>query len=773
MSSLRFRCLPVLLLLLLQFVQPGYAANDSVTVQELRASGAAGEFTGDPDASAGNIPAKDAGRIFRRIPPQENAFMELLSSMEKGSLEFISYVESLKSDASAEISNSQEIEKRLSNYQGRDHLFTFVLEIMGIALFSICVFLMIRHFFEKMIQQRMGSLPGQGFGVIKVFLARIFSHAFSLGFFFIVFFILQLAVIPGPGPERFMASIVLITLTYVLILQSIAKDLLSPDLPAVRLIPLSDAAAASLYRWLMAITLLVAVLGLFSTVLEHVGAAPALGTVLHALAGIAVSVLLCAMILVNRLRVSEALSARESVPFQSLLARHWHYPALAYALFVGVFWSVRALTVKEPLVRLVLGMFLIPVCIGLDLWVRRLLDMASRSEGEAFSLNGDAEGAEAPLTADAFRPMPRKQGMRAYYPLIHKVLRVALIVFPIFLMFRMWGIAIPVGWLFARDVLGILLVVVACLLIWEIISIRIDRQLQEELALSGVNPEEMDEGGGAGGSRKATLLVLLRKFLMAVLVVMGTLMGLSALGVDIAPLIAGAGVVGLAIGFGAQTLVKDILSGIFFLIDDAFRVGDYVETGSAKGTVEHISLRSMRLRHPRGMIYTVPFGGLKILQNYSRDYIVTKLDFRIRYDADVEKIRKVIKRVNKEIQANEEFRGGMLSDIKSNGVRGMEDSAMILRVKFKTVPGHQFVMRKEVYRRIQEAFQKNGIEFAHRNVTVYLPPEVQTLLAAGDGRANAAGSAIGGAAASAVLLDEEEQARIAAEAAAKAKAPGE
>src|SRR5690606_36442318 len=154
------------------------------------------------------------------------------------------------------------------------------------------------------------------------------------------------------------------------------------------------------------------------------------------------------------------------------------------------------------------------------------------------------------------------------------------------------------------------------------------------LALSGANLEEMDEGGGAGRSRKATLLVLLRKFLMAVLVIMGTLMALSALGIDIAPLIAGAGVIGLAIGFGAQTLVKDILSGIFFLIDDAFRVGDYVETGSAKGTVERISLRSMRPRHPRGMIYTVPFGGLKILQNFSRDYIITKLDFRIRYDAD-------------------------------------------------------------------------------------------------------------------------------------------
>lgn len=618
---------------------------------------------------------------------------------------------------------------------------------------------------------KMCSNPVQGFGVINVFILRIILNVFSLGVYFGIFFILLLVAFPGSGPERIMGSIFFIGLTYALILQIFAKILLAPDSPEVRPVPLTDAAASSLYRWLMAMTWLAAVLGVFSMILEHVGGAAALGTILHASAGITISLLLCAMILFNRRRVVEAMPTIASThSLQSLLVRHWHYPALAYALFLGVFWSIRALTVKESLVRLVLGIFLIPVCIGLDLWGRKLLEMASRDERVSFSLNGDADDAGAALSRTAFQPLPKKQGIKEYYPVVHKMLRVVLIVFPVFFMFKIWGVNIPMGWLFARDLLGILFVGVACLLIWEIISIRIDRHLQEELALSGANLEEMDEGGGAGGSRKATLLVLLRKFLMAVLVIMGTLMALSALGVDIAPLIAGAGVIGLAIGFGAQTLVKDILSGIFFLIDDAFRVGDYVETGSAKGTVERISLRSMRLRHPRGMIYTVPFGGLKILQNFSRDYIITKLDFRIRYDADIEKIRKVIKRVNKEIQANEELKGGMLSDIKSNGVRGMEDSAMILRVKFKTVPGRQFVTRKEVYRRIQEAFHKNGIEFAHRNVTVYLPPEVQSILAMSDGPKNAAGSAISGAAA-AVLLDEEEKARIAAAAADKAKAP--
>lgn len=707
------------------------------------------------------------------LPIQDNFLFGLIVSLEKGSQGLFSNLGELREKVLEEVSHADAVIGRLCP-QGGDAFLRFLATLGGICVLSLAVLGALRRFFDRFLQRNALQDTERPLGVVKAFFLRLLCSLLSLAIFFGVFYTLLLAAVPGHGPERAMGVLLFIVLTYVLMLKIFAEALLAPGAPAIRLVPLGEAASSALYRGLMAITWLAAVLALSSLILKHIGEAPALGATLHASAGISTSLVLCAMILANRRPVSQALSVRGlGSDFQALMVRHWHVPAMAYIVFIGLFWSVRALTVDEPIIRLVLGMFLIPVCIGLDLWVGRLFKIASREDAEAFSLDVEEGDAEAAPATQRFRPITQKKGLKEYYPLIHRVLRTALIVFPVFLMFRMWGVEVPLGWLFARDVFGILLVVVACLLIWEIISIRIDRHLQEELALSGVNPEEMDEGGGAGGSRKATLLVLLRKFLMAVLVIMGTLMALSALGVDIAPLIAGAGVVGLAIGFGAQTLVKDILSGIFFLIDDAFRVGDYVETGSAKGTVEHISLRSMRLRHPRGMIYTVPFGGLKILQNYSRDYIVTKLDFRIRYDADVEKIRKVIKRVNKEIQANEEFRGGMLSDIKSNGVRGMEDSAMILRVKFKTVPGHQFVMRKEVYRRIQEAFHKNGIEFAHRNVTVYLPPEVQSLLAAGDGRANAAGSAIGGAAASAVLLDEEEQARIAAEAAAKAKAPGE
>ncbi len=261
------------------------------------------------------------------------------------------------------------------------------------------------------------------------------------------------------------------------------------------------------------------------------------------------------------------------------------------------------------------------------------------------------------------------------------------------------------------------------LILWEFVKSHIQKNIEEDLPEQDSQAEE----GGAGGSRSETLLLLLRKTMVVVMFTIVILLLLSSMGINIAPLLAGAGVIGLAIGFGAQTLVKDIIAGVFFLIDDAFRVGDYIETSGMKGTVEHISLRSLRLRSPRGPVHTIPFGSMDTVTNNSRDYIISKLDFRVRYDTDVDRVRKIIKKINKKIKKDKEMGPVMLGKVKSQGVRELDDSAMIMRVKFKTIPGEQFVIRREVFRMMQEAFRDNGIEFAHRNVTVYMPSDEEAV----------------------------------------------
>ena len=193
---------------------------------------------------------------------------------------------------------------------------------------------------------------------------------------------------------------------------------------------------------------------------------------------------------------------------------------------------------------------------------------------------------------------------------------------------------------------------------------------------------------------------------MVVLVTMAGLMALSAMGVEIGPLIAGAGVVGVAIGFGAQTLVKDIISGMFFLLDDAFRIGEYIVSGSYKGTVESFSLRSIKLRHHRGYLYTVPFGELGAVQNMSRDWVIDKLSVGVTYDTDLDKVKQIIKQIGKELQANEEFAPHIIETLKMQGVEQFGDFAIQIRMKMMTKPGEQFVIRRRAYAMIKKAFAR-------------------------------------------------------------------
>ena len=271
--------------------------------------------------------------------------------------------------------------------------------------------------------------------------------------------------------------------------------------------------------------------------------------------------------------------------------------------------------------------------------------------------------------------------------------------------------------------LDILLVVIVAVSLYRAVNGFIDYKIVEEggtLDGQAGNPGEGEGEGGKSQSRLATLLPIFRNVIVSMLAVFGTMVVLANLGVDIGPLFAGAGVIGIAVGFGAQTLIRDIFSGAFFLVDDAFRKGEYIEVGSVKGVVEKISMRSFQLRHHLGAVHTVPFGEITQLTNYSRDWVMMKLPLRLTYDTDVEKVRKLVKKIGERLLQDPVVGHLFLQPLKSQGVYAMEDSAMIIRVKFMTRPGDQFVTRKVVYAAIREVFSMEGIRFAHREVTVRL-----------------------------------------------------
>jgi small-conductance mechanosensitive channel len=268
--------------------------------------------------------------------------------------------------------------------------------------------------------------------------------------------------------------------------------------------------------------------------------------------------------------------------------------------------------------------------------------------------------------------------------------------------------------LFVRPVLEAAATVVAAWILWTVLSAIIDEKMPPPAA-----PGDEDETPGSA-SRLDTLLPLVRNSLLIGLAVIAVIVALATLGLDIGPLLAGLGVLGIAVGFGAQSLVRDIISGIFFLMEDAFRVGEYIDTGRLRGTVEGMSLRSVRLRHQNGQVHTIPFGQVLSVTNYSRDWSVVKFNLHLEPTADIETVRKTIKRVGEELLEDNEVGSEFIQPLKMQGVVDVLQTALVVRCKFTATPNRPTYLQRQALRRLIDAFASAEIRFAAPNVTVQL-----------------------------------------------------
>lgn len=307
---------------------------------------------------------------------------------------------------------------------------------------------------------------------------------------------------------------------------------------------------------------------------------------------------------------------------------------------------------------------------------------------------------------------------------IDRGIRMILILAAAYVLARVWGLNMQsmrdsdtTTTLILRGLINIVVIALAADFGWSIIKALIERKLGIETPHAVIDDEEapiLDPQQ----ARLRTLLPIIQNILLAVIVVMAVLMMLASMGIEIGPLIAGAGVVGVAVGFGAQTIVKDVISGVFFLLDDAFRVGEYISSGRYVGTVESFSLRSVKLRHHRGSLFTIPFGELGAVQNQSRDWVTDKFNITVGYDTDIDFARKLIKRIGLELAEDPEFKPWVLSPIKMQGVQEFGEYGIVLRVKVTTRPGGAFGMKRKFYVRLRQVFKEQGIELPFPTVHV-------------------------------------------------------
>jgi len=322
-----------------------------------------------------------------------------------------------------------------------------------------------------------------------------------------------------------------------------------------------------------------------------------------------------------------------------------------------------------------------------------------------------------PVVANAYH------NTRLSYIRIGRVILLGLI---IMIVGKLWGVSLRhlaetgFGAQVAANAVGFLLILALGYLAWEVTNLMISKRLSREAPAEGGSAE-----GGTGQTRMATILPILRMTLQATIITITVLLALSQLGVNIAPLLAGAGVLGLAIGFGAQTLVKDVVSGVFFLLDDAFRIGEFITVGTTNGVVSKISVRSLQLRQDTGQLHIVPYGSMSQLTNNSRDYVTMKLRFTVPFDTDQDQVRRIFKKIGQEMMEVPELAEVLINPFKSQGAADVTDVGIVIRGKFTTVPGGQFVIRKEAYSRVQKAFEAAGIDFARKEVRVHLPEHVK------------------------------------------------
>lgn len=513
-------------------------------------------------------------------------------------------------------------------------------------------------------------------------------------------------------------------------------NLLAPHLPDHRVLPLCDSDAVGVYRGLIAIFAISAVALAGAWWMQGLGIDPIASNLSFTVGSGIAALGLCIVSIAYRRGVADAIRGggplNEIPGWRRLLASLWHAVAVVYFILawlvatverllqddsagglVGApIWALIAVAVSYAVLLLLIDRVLLPRLDTLSMQAKRRDELAQLEEMKSGEVDPEADAAQAAAEAIA------AEGLRApYRNLLERGAAIVTALAGLYLLLWRWRVPLAGDSSVLARGMEVFIVGFLGYMAYSAVRITIDRKIEDERPEDGVEHSEM-EIGGTGESRLATLLPIFKNFLLITIVVIASMIALSELGVDIGPLFAGAGVIGLAVGFGAQTLIRDIFSGAFFLIDDAFRKGEYVDIGDVKGSIEKISIRSMQLRHHRGALHTVPFGEIKHVTNYSRDWAIMKLAFRVTYDTDVERVRKLIKKLGQELLEDPEYGPMFLDPLKSQGVLAMEDSAMIVRVKFKTRPGEQFLIRKKVYSSIRELFEREGIHFAHREVTV-------------------------------------------------------
>lgn len=533
----------------------------------------------------------------------------------------------------------------------------------------------------------------------------------------LAFGIAAYGVLPLTHP-RFETRLVALTLinanVLVRFILALSNMVLAPRTPSLRLLPVGEETVVYLHIWIRRMVGL-GLYGYFMLEAALVTGMPGgLYSFLMKFLALAITLMLVTLVMQNKNEVARWLRQDRPGPveaaktdpkplrfpaigtFRHRLADVWHMVAITLVVIIFVTWLLE--------IEGVMAFFFIGVAwtAAVVLLTGFLLRLVHRGVGWLFQISAELKTAFPGLEDRANR----------YQPFVRGALKAVVYVVAVFSIFEAWGLG-TFSWLFSPlgghivgELMILVLIIAAAFVLWEIVSMVIERALVCETQKEIYN------------TRTLTLLPLFRNVVRITLAVIATMLVLSQIGINIGPLLAGAGVVGLAIGFGAQALVRDVITGAFILFEDAISVGDWVTAGGHSGTVERLSVRTLTLRDLAGTVHLIPFGEVTTVTNHNRDFGYALIDIGVAYRERYEDVVQALRDVAIELRQDETWGPNITGELEVLGMNNLADSAVEIRVRLRTRPMRQFAVRRAFLEKMKRVFDERDIEipFPHRTI---------------------------------------------------------
>ncbi|CDX55923.1 MscS Mechanosensitive ion channel [Mesorhizobium plurifarium] len=491
------------------------------------------------------------------------------------------------------------------------------------------------------------------------------------------------------------------------LIRAVARTLLAPRWPALRAWTLNDTTAAYWYFWVSRFVSVVGYTMFFLAPIVAINVSEDAAQVVRVVVMFAALVLALIVILQNRepvrrwlLRRSEARRTDILGRFLAALARLWHVMAIGYLVLVFVLW-LAAPAMALPFVLTATVQSIIAVAIGV-----LLAGVIARIAGAGINL---------PTEVSERLPLLERR-LNAFVPNVLRVVRFLVAGIVLLVIAQFWRAANIFGWLssevgqrFAVSIVSAILILLAGGLIYLAVQSWVEYRL---------NPNY----GHVPSPRERTLLSLFRNAFVVALGVLIIMLVLSEFGVNIGPLLAGAGVVGLAVGFGAQKLVQDIITGAFIQFENAMNEGDVVTAGGITGTVERLTIRSVSLRSLDGAYHLIPFSSVEAVTNFMKNFSYHVASIGVDYGASIPEVKQAMHDAFDKLK-EAGFAGDIIGNLEMHGVTEFADSAIVVRARIKTRPGKHFALGRAYNEIIKEIFDERGIEIPFPHVQFYMGGE--------------------------------------------------